>query len=152
YNLINNVVGLRTTPGTPQDQLRNVVIAIGSDGYAQVYAYGEINPSFGGNAPAWNGAAVAGPELIAYQNNPGQPLGSDGFARTTAPGDQRGGRYVSNPETIAVLHAPRMTGPFTGGISTQLTVTGQVNNSLTLTAASLAAMPSVTTVTPVTPS
>ena len=52
FNLLNNVVGLRTASGVPQDQLRNVVIATGSDGYAQVYAWGEINPQFGGNAPA----------------------------------------------------------------------------------------------------
>src|SRR5262245_41307679 len=152
YYLLNNVVGIRTTPGVPNDGLRNVVIATGSDGYRQVHALGELNPNFGGNAVAYNVVPVAGPELIAYANNPGQLLGSDGFARTTEPGDQRGGRYVSNLTSISVLHAPRMTGPFAGGTSSQFTVTGQVNTPSTFTVATLSSMPSVTTVTPVTPS
>jgi hypothetical protein len=151
FNLLNNVVGLRLTPGLANDAQRNVVIATGSDGFQQVYAWGEINPSQGGNAPAFNGAAVAGPELIAYANNPGQLLGSDGFARTTEPGDQRGSRYVSNLSSLYVLHAPFRTGPFAGGVSTSFTVTGSVSTPSTFTAASLAALSTVTTVTPITP-
>jgi hypothetical protein len=112
FILINNVVGLKVNSGASQDQLRNVVIATGSDGFQQVYAWGKINPTFGGNAPAFNGAPVAGPELVAFANAPGQLLTSDGFARTTEPGDARGSRCVSNLQSIYVLHAPRMTGTF----------------------------------------
>ena len=132
----------RLSAAVNNDALRNIVIATGSaDGFQQVYSYGELNPTFGGNAPAFNGAAVAGPELIAYANNPGQLLGSDGFARTTEPGDARGSRYVSNLDSLYVLHAPRMTGTFAGGVSTQLTVTGSLATPTTFTAASLAALP-----------
>ena len=136
FSLLNNTVGIKTNPNVKQDIIRNVVIATGSDGYQAVYSIGEINPTFGG--PATN------PNLVAYANNPGQLLTSDGFARTTVPGDTRGGRYVSNLQSLTVFHAPLLTGSFPGGLSTQFTVTGAVNNTATFNLARLTALPATT--------
>jgi hypothetical protein len=75
--------------------LRWYAVVTGTDGYQAVIAWGEIDPGFEGK-----------PVLLAYEQD-GQLLGpSDGMARLVVPGDQRGGRYVSNVRTIALLHAP----------------------------------------------
>ena len=140
WYLLNNVVGLRLDPAVRNDVLRSAVIATGSDGYQAVYALGELSPSFGGSATR--------PELVAYANGAGQPLTTDGFARTTEPGDIRGGRYVSNIASISVLHAPRMSATFAGGLSTQFTVTGQVNAPATFNLASLSALGATTVSAP----
>lgn len=136
WSLLNTTVGLRLDPATRNDVLRNVVIATGSDGYQAVYALGELSPNFGGSATR--------PELVAYASTLGRPLTTDGFARTTEPGDIRGGRYVSNLESINVLHAPRMTGTFSGGVSTQFTVSGQVSSDAIFTLARLTAVRATT--------
>ncbi|WP_449409286.1 autotransporter domain-containing protein [Methylobacterium komagatae] len=140
FSLLNTVVGVRLDPATRNDLLRNVVIATGSDGYQAVYALGELSPNFGGNASR--------PELVAYASTPGRLLTSDGFARTTEPDDIRGGRYVSNVTSIDVFHAPRMTGTFAGGLSTQFTVTGQVTAPATFTLGSLTALGATTVTAP----
>ncbi|WP_375456810.1 autotransporter domain-containing protein [uncultured Methylobacterium sp.] len=136
WSLLNDTVGLRLDPATRNDVLRSAVIATGSDGYQAVYALGELSPSFGGS--------TARPELVAYASTPGRLLTTDGFARTTEPGDIRGGRYVSNVESIDVLHAPRMTGTFPGGSSSQFTVTGSVNAPATFNLATLTALGATT--------
>ena len=136
FTLLNNTVGIKTNASVKNDILRDVVIATGSDNYAVVYSLGEINPTFGGTNP--------NPVLVAYANNPGQLLTSDGFARTTAPTDLKGGRYVSNLANLQVLHAPTLTGTFPGGLSTSLSVTGNVTAPTTFNLASLTAMPATT--------
>jgi hypothetical protein len=42
------------------------------------------------------------PDLIAYMEN-GMLLGTDGFARVVVPGDDFGGRYVSNLVSLQVI-------------------------------------------------
>src|SRR5580704_631640 len=136
FTLLNNTVGININASVKNDILRDVVIATGSDNYSVVYSLGEINPTFGATGP--------NPDLLAYANSPGQLLTSDGFARTTASGDLKGGRYVSNVNNLEVLHAPTLTGTFPGGLSTSLTVTGNVTAPATFNLASLVAMPATT--------
>ncbi len=136
FPLLNTTVGIKTDPTVKNDILRDVVIATGSDGYQAVYSVGEINPTFGGSTTT--------PNLVAYANQPGQLLTTDGFARTTVPGDIRGGRYVSNLQSVTVLHDPLLTGTFAGGLSTSFTVTGQVKAPATFNLQTLTAMPATT--------
>jgi DMSO/TMAO reductase YedYZ molybdopterin-dependent catalytic subunit len=121
-------------PARKNDILRDVVVAKGSDGYAVAFSGGELNPNFGNRQ-----------NLIAYGqvvNGVPSPLGSDGFARVTAPGDVKGGRYVSNLANFNVIQAP-INPSQGGGLSTSFTVSGMVNKSLTFDAASLAGLPVV---------
>lgn len=83
--------GLVDTGAQKNDVLRDYVVAIGSDGYRAVFSLGEIHPEFGNRG-----------SLIAYLFN-GSSLGDDGFARTTAPGDVRGARYVKNLAELQIL-------------------------------------------------
>ena len=126
--------GITQNAGVKNDLLRDYVVATGSDGYRAVYSVGEIQPNFGGQK-----------DLIAYQSN-GQPLGNDGFARTTAPGDIAGGRYVSNLSSLQVLSATSAsqingTG---GGPSSQLNLTGLVSNPSLYNLSRLQTLPSAT--------
>jgi len=76
------------------DILRKIVIATGTDGYDIVFSMGELLNKFGNQ-----------PDYLAYQNAPGSPLGLDGFARTVALNDLKGGRYVSNLNGLTVIDA-----------------------------------------------
>jgi len=126
--------GIVKNSAVKNDFLRDYVVATGSDGYRAVYSVGEIHPNFGGNN-----------ELVAYQSN-GQSLGNSGFARTTAPEDIAGGRYVSNLSALQVQSAtPASTINGTGGgPSTQFALSGQVSQPGTYNLASLQALPSAT--------
>lgn len=74
------------------DLLRSSILVTGSDGYEVVIAWGEIDPGFENKAV-----------LVAYQED-GQPLGpAEGMAWLVVPGDQKGGRYVSNVVSITLL-------------------------------------------------
>ncbi|MEJ0015530.1 MAG: Hint domain-containing protein [Acetobacteraceae bacterium] len=80
---------------TPLD---NYVVATGSDGYGIVYSMGEIDA-------AYRAGNIA---LVAYDDGTGTfPSigGGGGLFRTTAPFDSKGGRYVSNLETLTVVDA-----------------------------------------------
>ncbi len=109
-----------TVSGTKNDVLNKVVLVTASDGYKVVYSAGELHPGFGNEQAllAW-GETTAG--TLA-------PLGSDGFARTTAPLDAKGGRYVSNVTSIQVLNTGS-TAPYTGvaSPSASFMVSGDVN-------------------------
>jgi hypothetical protein len=75
--------------------LDDYVVATGSDGYGVVYSGGELDPSIRGSTTA----------LVAYDDGTGTfPSigGTSGALRTTAPGDSKGGRYVSNLDSLAV--------------------------------------------------
>lgn len=124
--------GLVTTPGVKNDVLRDYVVATGSDGYRAVISVGEIHPNFGNQA-----------DLVAYFVN-GQSLGADGFARTVVPGDQFGGRYVSNLVSVQLLPSISVQTGTGGGISTQLSLSGTVSHPGNFTLASLQALPSMT--------
>ena len=133
YTLLSTA-GLQAPPAAKNGTLRDVVVATGSDGYAVAFSEGELDPRFGGK--------TAAPNLVAYQVN-GAPLGADGFARITAPGDSLGGRYVSNLASLNVVQAPNNPAQG-GGQSTSFTLSGLVSHPATYDEASLAALPSVT--------
>jgi len=86
--------GVLTDPSIKNDILRFAVVATGSDGYRAVISLGEIDPMFGNQ-----------PDLVAYADTKGQlgPNGSDGALRLVLPGDQAGGRYVSNIVSLQVI-------------------------------------------------
>jgi DMSO/TMAO reductase YedYZ molybdopterin-dependent catalytic subunit len=87
--------GIVTNPAIKNDILNYYVLATGSDGYEAIFSLGELDPMFGG---------TGAPDLIAYDEN-GVPLGADGFARVVVPGDDFGGRYVSNLVSLQVIDA-----------------------------------------------
>ena len=126
--------GILTDPSVKNDILRDYVKVTGSDGYRVLVSLGEIHPNFGHQQ-----------DLIAYAFN-GQPLGDNGFARTTAPGDIAGGRYVSNVADLQVLSAtPASQRSGTGGgLSSQFSLSGQISHPGTYTLSSLQALPSLT--------
>ena len=132
YNLLQ-VDGLTSPPGKNGD-LRNYVVAVGSDGYQAVISLGEIAPNFGGQK-----------DVIAYSDTGGQlgPGGPDGFARVVVPGDTAGGRYVSNLTALYVGTAPAVAGTG-GGISSQFVVSGNVKATTTLDLSTLSALGATT--------
>jgi DMSO/TMAO reductase YedYZ molybdopterin-dependent catalytic subunit len=85
--------GIVTNPAIKNDILNYYLLATGSDGYEAVLSLGELDPMFGG---------TGAPDLIAYGVDGGL-LGADGFARVVAPGDDFGGRYVSNLVSLEVI-------------------------------------------------
>jgi DMSO/TMAO reductase YedYZ molybdopterin-dependent catalytic subunit len=87
--------GIVTDPAIKNDILNYYVLATGSDGYEAIFSLGELDPMFGG---------TGAPDLIAYLQD-GMPLGADGFARVVVPGDDFGGRYVSNLVSLQVIDA-----------------------------------------------
>jgi DMSO/TMAO reductase YedYZ molybdopterin-dependent catalytic subunit len=127
--------GLAPVPSARNSTLRDVVVATGSDGYAVTFSGsgGELDPRFGGSRA---------PALVAYAQD-GQPLGSDGFARTVVPGDAAGGRYVSNLARLDVVQAP--SNPSSGGgASASFTLSGLVSRPGTYDAGTLAGLPATT--------
>lgn len=135
WSLVNSA-GVQTNPSIKNDINNKYVIATGSDGYKVAYALGELNPSFGNK-----GSIVAYDETI---NGTTAPLGSDGFARTTAPGDVKGGRYVSNLVSLTVGAPNVAIGSTAGGTSTSFSVTGDVKQASTFDLSALEALPSTT--------
>jgi hypothetical protein len=137
WDLLNDAGGVTVT-GAKNDILSKYVVATGADGYRAVFSLGEIDPNFG-----------AQPVMAAYADIAGQlgPNGSDGLARMVVPGDHAGGRYVSDLVELDVrsLPEPGPAGP--GGISDQLTVSGQIAEPSIVTTASLAALNQSTTET-----
>ena len=87
--------GIVTDPAIKNDILNYYVLATGSDGYEAIFSLGELDPMFGG---------TGAPDLIAYLQDR-MPLGADGFARVVVPGDDFGGRYVSNLVSLQVIDA-----------------------------------------------
>lgn len=131
-----DAAGVLTTPGVKNDVLNRYVLATGSDGYKVVYSLGELNPAFGNR-----------PDLVAYAEQVGGQwggLGADGLARVTAPGDAKGGRYVSNLVNLDVRASGSTTAALGGGAATSFTVSGQVDHVATFDLAALQALPSIT--------
>lgn len=142
YTLLTDPIygggGIVVTPGVKNDFLGDAVLVTGSDGYRSVVSEGEIDPNFGHKQ-----------DVVAYQNAPGTNLGSDGFARTTAPGDVAGGRYVSNVSSISLFSgsaASQIQG-VGGGLSQSFALAGQVVSPGSFDIAALNAM-TQTSVTP----
>jgi DMSO/TMAO reductase YedYZ molybdopterin-dependent catalytic subunit len=107
--------GIVTNPAIKNDILNYYVLATGSDGYEAIFSLGELDPMFGG---------TGAPDLIAYSVNGGS-LGADGFSRVVVPGDDFGGRYVSNLVSLQVIDA---IVPEPGAL--QLVVTGLIAMAL----------------------
>jgi DMSO/TMAO reductase YedYZ molybdopterin-dependent catalytic subunit len=121
--------GIKTDASVKNDILRKYVIATGTDGYVSVFALGEIHPSFGNRS-----------YLTAYAetiDGVSTPLAADGFARVTAPGDLKGGRYVSNLARLDVRSSASTAVSIGGGRSTSFTVSGDVKQSMSFDTAAL---------------
>jgi len=113
--------GIAVNPAVKNDVLNQYVLATGADGYRSVFSLGELNPNFGNR-----------PDLVAYAetvNGVFGPIGTDGFARITAPGDVKGGRYVSNLVNLDVGSSGSTQAGTGGGLSTQFTVSGAVTQT-----------------------
>jgi DMSO/TMAO reductase YedYZ molybdopterin-dependent catalytic subunit len=136
WSLLNQV-GITTNPAVKNDVLGKYVIATGSDNYRALFAMGELSPDFGnrGNqvvyAETLNGASAA--------------LNStDGPLRVTAPGDVKGGRYVSNLVKLEVHSAISTVTASGGGVTTQFQLSGAIAHPATYDLAALQALPVVT--------
>ena len=112
------------------------MLATGSDGYRVVFSMGELSPAFG-NRPD----LVATQETIAGKT---APLAADGLARATAPGDAKGGRYVSNLASLSVRASGSTTTSSGGGHSDHLAVDGAVVHAGSFDLAALKALPATT--------
>lgn len=129
-----DAAGIQTNAAIKNDNLNRIVVATGTDGYRSVFSLGELNPNFGNR-----------PDLVAYAetlNGSSQPLGADGFARTTAPGDIKGGRYVSNLMNLDLQRTASTSTGTGGGVSTQFSISGDVLHSTVFDLAALQALPS----------
>jgi len=114
------------TGSAKNDIVSKYVLATGSDGYKVVYSVGEIDPTYGNRQ-----------DLVAYQEIVGgvpTPLGADGFARTTVPGDMRGSRYVSNLMNLDVRASGSTRTGTGGGAASGFTVSGAVVHDLSIDA------------------
>lgn len=86
----------------PTDDLRFYVeVTSSEDGYSSLFSWGELDPALNGAI----GTAVD-PSLPLVENGSSQ---SSVGPRTTAPGDVKGGRYVSGTAVITVFRAPTET-------------------------------------------
>ncbi|HMO47034.1 MAG TPA: PEP-CTERM sorting domain-containing protein [Rubrivivax sp.] len=131
-----NSAGIQTNPAIRNDIHNRIVVAQGSDGYRAVYSLGELNPGFG------NLQALAAYDRVV--NGSPVPLGSDGFARTTAPDDVRGGRYVSNLSGVQLQRTASTVAGIGGGQSSSFSVSGDVLHSGVFDLAALQALTPVT--------
>lgn len=129
-------MGIQVNAAVKNDVLGKYVLATGADGYKAVFSLGEIKPDFGNRA-----SQVVYSETV---NGVATPLTADGLLRVTAPGDGKGGRYVSGLLRLDV-RASGSTAMGTGGApSTLLTVTGAVKQPGTFDLTALKALPVVT--------
>jgi hypothetical protein len=129
--------GIQTDAARKNDVLGRHVLATGADGYKVVFALGELSPDFG-NKPG----VVAYAETIAGVS---APLGSsEGPFRVTAPGDVKGGRYVSNLTQLSVAASPAATVGAGGGVSPGFAVSGSVNTATTFDLAALKSLAATT--------
>src|SRR5262245_43495583 len=127
--------GIKADTPAKTDFLRKYVVARGSDGYRAAFSLAELRPDFGNR-----GSLVAYAELID-----GKPvdLKSSGYVRVTAPGDVRGGRYVTGLVRIDVRSSASMKTGNGGGASMSFDVSGAVVRPATFDLAALQALPVV---------
>lgn len=122
--------GIQLDGAIKNDVLSRYLLATGADGYKVVFALGELSPDFGNK-----------PSVVAYAENmsgTSAPLGTaDGPFRVTAPGDVKGGRYVSNLVRLDVMAAPATAAGVGGGTSTSFAVSGKVGTSMSFDATAL---------------
>src|SRR5271166_1343786 len=82
---------------TQNSILTKYLTATGSDGYKVLFSLAEFDPKLG--APTYPMEAI-----VAYADSNG-PLIDSGFARLVIPGDNAGGRFVSNLVDLEVVDA-----------------------------------------------
>jgi DMSO/TMAO reductase YedYZ molybdopterin-dependent catalytic subunit len=132
-----NQIGITTNAAIKNDVLAKYVIATGGDNYRSLFAMGEVSPDFGNR-----GNEVVYAETL---NGSSAALNStDGPLRITAPGDVKGGRYVSNLVKLEVHTAVSTVTATGGGASTQFQLSGAINKPATFNLAALQALPAVT--------
>lgn len=128
-----SAAGLQTDATRKNDVLNRYVLATGADGYRAVLSLGELNPEFGNKA-----------SLVAYaetvNGTPAALSAADGPYRATAPGDIKGGRYVSNLVRLDV-RASGSTATGTGGTSPSFAVSGAVTRPMAFDLAVLQQLP-----------
>ena len=132
WSVLQAAGGITVDPSSKNNVLSKYVVATGADGYTTVISAGEISPKFGNRQ-----------DLVATSDTGGTLPSPNGFARVVATGDVAGGRYISNLTSLTVGSAPVQAGTG-GGTTTQVAVQGGVAAPLSLTLASLEALPSVT--------
>ncbi|KPV18422.1 molybdopterin-binding oxidoreductase [Variovorax paradoxus] len=129
--------GLQVDATRKNDLLSRHVLATGADGYRVVFALGELSPDFG-NKPA----------IVAYAETTGAGSGplaaADGPFRVTAPGDIKGGRYVSQLVRLRVQPSAATAAGTGGGVSASFAVSGAVTTPLSFDLKALQAMVPVT--------
>jgi DMSO/TMAO reductase YedYZ molybdopterin-dependent catalytic subunit len=136
WTLLNRV-GIATDPAVKNDMLRKYVVATGGDNYRALFAMGEVDPDFGNR----------GNEVVYFETINGAnaaPPSTDGPLRVTAPGDVKGGRYVSNLVKLEVHTATSTVTASGGGTSTQFQLLGAITHPATFDLAALQALPAVT--------
>lgn len=128
--------GLQTDPSRKNDLHGRFVVATGADGYRAIFSLGELNPAFGNK-----------PSIVAYATTVDVTTAAlppdDGPLRLTAPGDVRGGRYVSNLVRLEVRAAPA-TATGAGGVPASFSVSGAVAAGASYDIQALRGLPTVT--------
>lgn len=136
WNVLSGM-GIQTNSTPKNDVLNRYVMATSTDGYRGVFALGELHPDYGNKAA-----------LLAYaetRDGKTAPIGDeDGPFRVTAPGDVKGGRYLSNVIRLDVRSSGSTVTASGGGTSPSFAVSGAVLRPLTYDAAALQALPSST--------
>lgn len=130
--------GLQLDATRKNDVLNRYLLATGADGYRVVFSLGELHPDFGNKA-----------SLVAYaqtsaSGGSGALDAMEGPLRLTAPGDVKGGRYVSGLSTLEVRPSGSTAAPAPGGVAASFTVSGAVKTSLSFDLAALQALPATT--------
>lgn len=130
-------LGIQVDAAARNDALNRYVLATGADGYRTVFALGELNPTLGNKG-----------SILAYlENTSGTPApidAQDGPFRVTAPGDVRGGRYVSQLVRLDVLPSGSTARGTGGGLSPSFAVSGAVGQPTTFDLAKLQSLPATT--------
>ena len=129
--------GITLDPAIKPDLLNRYVLATAADGYQVAYALAEISPDFANRQ-----------SLLAYSqvtNGATKDLDqADGPFRVTAPQDIRGGRYLSNVQSLEVRRSGSTTTSFGGGVANSFTVSGAVTQPVTYDLTALKSMPATT--------
>ncbi|VCU68246.1 Oxidoreductase molybdopterin binding domain protein [Pigmentiphaga humi] len=129
--------GIKTDPAYKNDVLRKYIVVGSSDGYRVVFSAGELKPDMGNRA-----------SIVAYaetRDGKSGPLSdTDGPFRVTSPGDVKGGRYASMATSVELKSPVSKQTGIGGGLSPTFTISGQVQQPLTLDLAALQAEPAVT--------
>ncbi|MDF3837465.1 molybdopterin-dependent oxidoreductase [Cupriavidus basilensis] len=135
WNLLDGM-GIQTDAAVRNDVLGKYVLATGADGYKAVFSLGELKPDVGNRA-----SQVVYSETV---NGAAAPLAADGLLRATAPGDGKGGRYVSGLLRLDVRASGSAVAGTGGAPSSQFGVTGAVKQPAAFDLAALKALPAVT--------